>query len=419
MDVRKHAMLSCVLGATIVWYDFVIFGIATALVFKNLFFPDLGFWIAALVYGVGFFARPVGSAVFGYLGDRLGRKPTLVLTLIMTGITTTLVGLMPTFEQIGVWAAVGLFVLRIIQTMALGGEWAATSTIMIEYNLDSQRRGLFSGLLASGLPLATIMGTAVFAALTSFGDNFLLDGGWRIPFLFSVVLLAIGVYARLKVLETPAFQQAQKEEGPGMRELLAQHWKRVLVAIGVYQLGAAFYHGIIFFSVAWMVQHLGASRAAIMDTWFYLTFVYLAFVLFAGWLADRLGPSPLGSLRVYQIVTLAGIFLSVPIFGWVAEGWVLGPFLLGAILIGGGSWAPASALLTEIYPTRIRQFASGVSMNLGGMVGGGLVPLMNTEILSSYNNDITVLGWVFTVLSIIAFVSTFFLIPRSNTVSST
>lgn len=405
-------MLSCVIGATIVWYDFVIFGIATALVFSKLFFPGMGFWIAAMVYGVGFFARPVGGAVFGYLGDRFGRKPTLVATLFLTGLTTIAVGLMPTYADIGIAAAIGLFALRILQTLALGGEWAATSTIMTEYNLKSQNRGLFSGILASGLPLATIMGTSIFALLTGFGDDFFIaQGGWRIPFLLSLVLLAIGVYARLKVLETPAFVESKKDDQP-LWPLLREHWRRIALAVGVYQLGAAFYHGVIFFSVAWMVQHLGQSRADIMNTWFYLTFVYLAFVLFAGWLADRLGPSPVGSLRVYQLVAAASLILSIPIYNWVGAGWAIGPFLFGAILVGGGSWAPAAALLTEIFPTKIRQLASGVSMNVGGMIGGGVVPLISTELLAANNNDITVLGYWFVFLSAVALICTFFLLPR-------
>ena len=191
MNNKTSAFLSCLLGGLICWYDFVIFGMATAMVFGKLFFTDMSFLVPAMVFAVGFATRPIGSVIFGHLGDKFGRKPVLISTLLLTAVCTVGVGLLPTYEQIGIAAPIALVILRILQTIALGGEWAATSTIMTEYNLESNKRGFWAGMLGSTLLLASVIASAMFTLVTSFGPDEFMSWGWRVPFLFSGVLLII------------------------------------------------------------------------------------------------------------------------------------------------------------------------------------------------------------------------------------
>lgn len=408
MDARKYAMISCLIGSIIVWYDFVIFGIATAMVFTKLFFPASGFIMAALVYAVGFFSRPIGSLFFGWLGDKFGRKPTLVASLILTGLVTTAIGLLPTAEAIGAAAGALLFALRFLQTAALGGEWAATATIMTEYNLQSKRRVFFSSLLGLGLPLASIMGTGIFALMTSFGTEAFMAWGWRVPFLLSVVLLVVGVWARLKMLETPEFMQAkqkQKLHTNPLGFLVKNYWKRILVSIGVFQIGPVFYHGAVFFGVSYMVGTLGQARGEIMQTWFYFTFLILAIVVFSGWLGDKLGGGAKGGLALYKISAIIGVIGAYPMFVWLGQGWAIGPFLIGASFVGMITWAGAAAWLTESFPTEVRQIGSGLIMTLGAALAG-IWPIVADLILKT-TGDIMAVFWIYLFSAVISLICVF------------
>lgn len=399
-------LLSAVLGSTICWYDFVIFGIATAMVFSKLFFPDLPFIVPMLVFAVGFFTRPLGSIIFGHLGDKFGRKKTLVTTLMLTASCTVAIGLLPTYAAIGVAAPVLLVLLRILQTIALGGEWAAASTMMAEYNVESPRKGFWGGLLGSGLMIASILASAMFALVTGFGKEEFLDWAWRIPFLSSAILLLVGMYVRLKVLETPAFvdlSEQNKVQKVPVKTVLRDHWGKLALAVGTHTLGGAWYHGIIFFGIGFMVNNLQLPRGELMGIWAQFSYLALAAVVVYGWLGDKIG-----LIRLYQIGALMSLIFAWPIMTWLSQGNLTLPLLVGIVGISMITWAPATPVLTEIFPADVRQTGSGLAMNLSSVLSGGVGPLVATALLG-INNDIRDAVWWYLALTVISLGCSFYL----------
>lgn len=399
---NQHALISCVLGSAITWYDFLIFGIATAVVFQNLFFPGLSFLIPLLVFAVGFMIRPLGAVVYGYLGDRIGRRRVLISTLFLTGISTVIIGLLPTHASIGVWAPIMLILMRVVQTFAFGGEWSATSTMVLENNLKSNHRGFLGSLVSSGLAWGLLLSGAMFGVVSSFGQDFLLAGGWRIPFLFSLVLLIVGVYARLRVLETPEYAKVRSPDANPVRTVLRQHWRTLLPGIGMQQLSGTWFYGISVFGVGWLVAQLGMDRADINLTWFYLTPCVLASILFYGWLGDRIGRQ-----RLYLVGSVLSVMLTYPIFYMLSLGMYVIPVLLGICTVSMLFWAQSSTFLTEVFPTEVRQSGSGIMMTFGGMIAG-FMPVAAQMLQTSGPNLFTV-AHLFMAMSVLALVSCLFL----------
>jgi len=379
---KQLATWSCAVGSVISWYDFVIFGTAAALIFKDLFFPGMSHLLPILVFAVGFIGRPLGSVVFGWLGDRIGRKPTLTMTLLLTGIFTVAIGLLPTYEAIGVTATVLLIALRILQSAALGGEWSSASTMMLEYNIDSKNRGFLGSLISAGFSLASIMSAAIFALITLLPTEDLMSWGWRIPFLLSGVLVAFGIYLRLKLLDTPAFQELKRNNNLSlspMKELFATSWKKILACTGAHQTASAWFFGVTVFGFAWLVNNSVMTRAEISQIWFYFTPIALAAVLFFGWLGDRIG-----RITMYQISAVVGIVLALPMVWALSQGNLVLVLITGVLLMQTMTWSQAPTFFTEIYPAHIRQSGSGVTLQIPSVIGGGVMPLVYSHVSAAY-----------------------------------
>lgn len=417
MNNKTSAFLSCLLGGLICWYDFVIFGMATAMVFGKLFFTDMSFLVPAMVFAVGFATRPIGSVIFGHLGDKFGRKPVLISTLLLTAVCTVGVGLLPTYEQIGIAAPIALVILRILQTIALGGEWAATSTIMTEYNLESNKRGFWAGMLGSTLLLASVIASAMFTLVTSFGPDEFMSWGWRVPFLFSGVLLIIGLWARAKVLETPEYIKAktlQQTESTPIKTLFTDYWRKVVLAIATSQVSGTFYFGILFFGVTYLVNKMSMSRAELSQISLYGFALSLLVVIAYGWIADKLGDSFKGGLRMYQFNAAAGLLAAYPIFYWLSIGNFIGPMLLGVVLISMAGFSAAAVVLTEIFPTKVRQTGSGISFNVAAVFAGGLMPMAAAAILE-YTGSIINVAWLFAASCVISLAASVFVTKNDPT----
>lgn len=379
---KQLATWSCAVGSVISWYDFVIFGTAAALIFKDLFFPGMSHLGPILVFAVGFIGRPLGSVLFGWLGDRIGRKPTLTWTLLLTGIFTVAIGLLPTYESIGIMATALLIVFRILQSAALGGEWSAASTMMLEYNIDSKHRGFFGSLISAGLSLASIMAAAIFALITLLPTEDLMSWGWRVPFLLSAVLVVFGMYLRLKLLDTPAFQDLKRSNSVSispMKDLFATSWKKILACTGAHQTASAWYFGVTVFGFAWLTNNSVMTRAEISQIWLYFTPVALAAVLFFGWLGDRIG-----RVTMYQISAVSGIVLAVPMIWALSQGNLVLVLMMGVLLMQAMTWSQAPTFFTEIYPSHIRQSGSGVTLQIPSVIGGGFMPLVYTQVSAQH-----------------------------------
>ncbi len=269
----RTVMISCIVGTTVEWYDFFLYGVAAGIVFNQLFFPSqdpvVGTLLAFATFAVGFVARPVGGLIFGHIGDRIGRKRTLIMTMLIMGVATFAIGLIPSYASIGVAAPIILIVLRVLQGVAIGGEWGGAVLMAVEY-APPNRRGLFGSLPQMGLALGLILGTGVFALLeTALSDDDFLVWGWRIAFLFSAVLVFVGLYIRLKVLETPAFRKLEEREEkaavPAV-ELFRGRMNRRHIWLGM---GARWVEGVIFnafavFAIAYGVDTVGVTRQTML-----------------------------------------------------------------------------------------------------------------------------------------------------------
>jgi MHS family shikimate/dehydroshikimate transporter-like MFS transporter len=315
----KTVLWASVLGTVVEWYDFLIYGTAAALVFNRLFFPSFapaaGTLAAFGTYAVGFAARPLGGIVFGHFGDRLGRKTMLMLTMMIMGTGTFLIGCLPTFNQIGIWAPLLLIVLRFIQGFGLGGEWGGAVLMVVEH-APPRRRGLYGSLVQIGFPLGVAASTGIFIPLTTLPADDFLTWGWRIPFLLSVVLVAVGLFVRMRLSETPAFQQMRQAEGLARRpmlEVFTRVPRTVLIAIGMKISEVAWVYVLTVFSIVYATTKLGLPRTLILNGIIAGALLELITLPLAGALSDRFGRKP---------IYLTGVALSIasafPVF-WLLD----------------------------------------------------------------------------------------------------
>jgi len=406
MKYNRSAFFSCFLGSFICWYDFFIFAIATAMIFSPQFFPGMSFLIPLMVFAVGFFARPVGSMVFGHLGDRYGRKKILLATLLATATATVVIGLLPSYNQIGVLAPVLLILMRVVQTFAFGAELAATSTIMYEYHAEQKNKGMLGSFLSAALPLATVAASLMFLFANSFGKQEFIEWAWRLPFLFSAVLFLVGFYVRYRLLETPKFTQAKSEkiikQWPVVT-VLKYHWKQLFLAVGISQIGAVWNYTLLIFGFAYLINTLGIPRVTLTETLTWLAAVGVPLMIFFGWLGDRFN-----RLTLYHISIVAGLIMIIPILNWLSVGNFFWPLLLGYLIIGKLGWAQAPTLYAELFPTEVRQTGVGMIYNLAAMIGGGIAPLI-AQMLFDQEKNIMAVGWMLLGFSLLAWVSTLLL----------
>jgi MFS transporter, MHS family, shikimate and dehydroshikimate transport protein len=394
---NKRMLVSCFLGTTIEWYDFLIYGFLAPLVFNRLFFPDLDpliGTIAALgVFAVGFAARPLGGLFFGHFGDRMGRKPIMVTTLIMMGVATTLIGLLPTHAQIGIAAPIILVCLRFAQGFALGGESAAGPLLAME-SAPGHRRGLFAAFVSSGAAAGTVLGSLAALAVGLLPDEQLITWGWRLPFLASAVIFGVGYYVRIKVAESPAFEAALEREQPERVPLFAVLKRRKIPALQVLFCAMAesstFYFTAVF-GLAYGLQTLGIDNSLLLAGVVIGNAIGIVANPLFGSLSDRVGRRPLlgGSYL------LSALFVLLLFFPMLASG--NGLIVVLAMAIPGAILQPMSLAVTgSFYPELFddpKLRLSGVSLGrqFGTILGGGLMPVISASLLALSGGQ---LSWV-------------------------
>ena len=391
----RRAVLSSYLGSVIEYYDFLLYATASAVVFNKVFFSNLDPLVGTVAsfgtLATGYFARPLGGVIFGHFGDRIGRKKMLVLSMTMMGLGSTLIGVLPTYAQIGVWAPILLVALRVVQGVAIGGEWGGAVLMSAEH--ATSRRGLWASFTNAGAPSGVVLSTLVLAASAALtGEQGFLAWGWRIPFLLSLVLLAVGLFVRSRVAETPVFTEAAAEaRGAGptrapLVEVLRRHPRNLLLSIGV-GFGAFIAQGAItIFVISYAVQ-AGFPRPTVLNA-LTLSSVVAVFGII-GWsaLSDRVGRKP---------VVVGGAV------GWAVFAFLLFPMidsrsvalLTLAIVVGQGvvhtAWyGPLAALYTELFSTGSRYTGASLGYQIAGL-GAGIAPVLFATILAGGGSTTTV-----------------------------
>jgi len=408
-DARRVAVASAV-GTTIEWYDFFIYGTAAAVVFGPQFFPQVsavaGTLASFATFAIGFIARPLGGVVMGHFGDRIGRKLTLVWALMLMGASTLAIGLLPPYARIGVWAPILLTTFRFIQGFALGGEWGGAVLLSVEH-APAGRRGLFGSVVALGLPAGIVLSNAVFLIVSaSLTPEQFSAWGWRIPFVASVVLVAVGVFVRLRVAESPEFADVLRTGAARRRpivDVLRTDASRVLLAAGSYiGISGAGYVLLVYF-VTYATRQIGVP---LTTTLLLIVIASIAgapgIVLFAHW-SDRVG-----RLRVMRWGLGAIILWSLAFFPLADTRSVplIGLALAGMLILQGAYLGPQPAVFSELFPPATRYSGASLSLTLGTVAGGALAPFIATT-LFSMTGDSSLVTLYLTGLATVAFLCSF------------
>jgi len=385
----RHIVLASVLGTTVEWYDFLIYGVGAALVFNKLFFPSFDPLVGTLAafgsYAVGFVARPLGGAIFGHYGDRLGRKAMLTLTMIIMGGGTFLIGLLPTYEQIGIFAPVLLILLRLLQGIGIGGEWGGAVLMVIESG-DPKRRGFLGSLVQVGFPLGMVLATIVFAAVAKLPESDFLAWGWRVPFLISFLLVGVGMFVRLKLVETPKFRELQNHDEVAempIFDVLRRDWKNFLIAVGLKLTEVAWVYILTVFIVFYAASRLGLSRSIILDAVLYAALLELITIPLFGILSDRIGRKPM-----YAAGAILSAFLAFPLFMLLDTKDTLTITLTIAVVMSlthGLMFGPQAAFLPELFGTKVRYSGASLGCQVSAAISGGFAPLIATGLLTWEN----------------------------------
>ncbi|SFS73959.1 MFS transporter [Saccharopolyspora flava] len=411
----RRVALASLIGTTIEWYDFFIYGTAAALVFNQLFFPEfdpvVGTVAAFATFAVGFIARPIGGVLFAHYGDKLGRKPMLIASLMLMGFATLLMGLLPTYATIGVWAPILLTLLRFAQGIGVGGEWGGAALMAVEHAPEG-KRGFYGSWPQVGVPAGLLLGNLTFTVLSAtVSDEAFMAWGWRIPFLCSALLIVVGFAIRLKISESPVFEQAvqrqerERAERMPVVEVLRRHPKTILLAAGSFlATNATFYVGTTWI-VSYTTKTLDYERTTILSANALLAAIDIPLMMAFGVLSDRIGRRgmALGGMLMLAVFAVPWIML--------VDTGVIGLFLLAGIVVQAcrtAVYGPQSAFFSELFSTRLRYSGASLAYQIAAILGGGIAPMICTALFAATGSSLSIAGYV-VVLCLISFVSTYLL----------
>jgi metabolite-proton symporter len=402
--VRTKTPIARVVGASLVgttveWYDFFLYGVAASVVFGDLFFPKgeqlTGTLLSFATFAVGFFARPIGGVVFGHFGDRLGRKNLLVLSLLMMGLATFAIGLLPTYAQVGALAPILLTVLRLIQGFALGGEWGGAVLIVSEHG-DPARRGFWASWPQAGAPAGQLLANGVLAGLAAFQSEAAFDSwGWRIPFLLSAVLVLVGLWVRLRIEESPLFRQAREKQQPTDRmpfvEVITQYPREILTAMGARMAENVSYYIFTIVIATYAKEQLGLGKSFALNAVLIAAAVHFCAIPLWGALSDRIGRRPVylfgaAGVGIWAFVFIA--FVNTKNFALATLAVTIGLVLHGAM------YGPQASFFTELFGTRVRYSGVSVGYQLASIVAGGLAPFIAVALLKAYDSGYAIAIYV-------------------------
>ena len=403
------------MGTTIEWYDFFIYAQAAALVLAPLFFAPMGETGAQIAswasLGISFLVRPLGAIIAGHIGDRFGRKVVLVFTLVGMGAATALIGLLPTYAVIGFWAPVLLILLRLVQGFSAGGEWGGAALMSVEH-APVGKRGFFGSYPQIGVPLGMIMATLFMFGLSTFmSDEQFLEWGWRVPFLFSVVLIVVGYWIRRSVEESPVFKEMQNlkaEASAPLGELFRGHTKEVILAALIFAANNAAGYLVIAFFSSYGVKALGMERTETLVAALVGGVGWLVFTMFGGWISDKIG-----RVLTFQIGYGIIVLWAIPMW-FLLDTANLVLFTLAVVILTiglGPSYGPQSALYAEMFPAKVRFSGVSIGYALGSIIGGAFAPLIAQLLLDNTGKSWTI-GVYIAVLALISLIAVS-MVPKS------
>jgi len=413
----RRAVIASTVGTTIEWYDFFLYSTVTGLAFAQLYFPKsdplVGTLQAFAIYAVGFAARPVGAAIFGHFGDRIGRKSTLIATLLLMGIATFLVAFVPTYEQIGIWGAVLLTVLRFIQGVGVGGEWGGSVLMSMEWTKTNAHRGFVASWPQFGVPAGLFLANLTVLAFSEISGAKFLVWGWRIPFILSIVLVAIGLYIRLNILETPVFRRLVSEnkiERTPMLEVIKRQPRDILLSALARMGEQAPFYLYTAFVFTYGTKVLGASRELLLTA--VLTASVLAFftIPFSGYLSDRIGRK-----RMYMIGAAGtGVFGFVyfALLNTALPGWIFLAIIL-SLVPHNMMYGPQAALIAESFTGRLRYSGASLGYQLASVIAGGPAPLIAAWLFAQYGSGYAIAAYIL-LCAILSLISTAMLKDYTN-----
>ena len=408
---NKKVLIASLTGSAIEWFDYFLYGTAAALVFNKIFFPMvdpvIGLILSYLSFSLTFFIRPIGGVLFAHIGDRIGRKKTLVLTLSLMGGATVMIGLLPTYEMIGLWAPALLILMRIIQGMGIGGEWGGALLLAYEY-APEKRKGFFGSIPQAGVTIGMLMATFIVSLMTLFSEEEFLSWGWRIPFLLSSVLVLLGLWIRKDIDETPDFQKVkasgQVAKAP-LRDTLKHHWREVLIAAGLKVVETAPFYIFSTFVVSYATSTLTYQKSQALEAVTLGALVATIMIPLMGLLSDKVGRQ-----RMYAISVFVLDLFIVPWFMLLNTGTTWG-IVLATVIAFGVLWAPVTAVLgtlcSEIFSANVRYTGITLGYQLGAALAGGTAPLIATGLLAKYDGDWVPVAWYLAVTVTISLIAIF------------
>ena len=382
----RRAIIAATIGTTIEWYDFFLYSTITGLVFGKLFFPEseplVGTLQAFLIYAVGFIARPVGAAIFGHYGDRIGRKSTLVATLILMGVATFLIGLVPTYADIGLWGADLLTLLRFVQGVGVGGEWGGSVLLAMEWAKTNAHRGFIASWPQFGVPAGLFLANLAVLAVSAMSGEAFMSWGWRIPFLISILLVAVGIYIRLGIMESPTFARIATEEkrvaAPAL-EVICRHPREIILSALLRMAEQAPFYIFTAFVFSYGSTNLGASRDTLLTGVLIASGLSFISVPLFGHLSDRIGRR-----KMYMIgAATMGVF-GFAYIGLLNSGSMT--LILIAIILSliphDMMYGPQAALIAEGFPPHLRYSGASLGYQLASVIAGGPAPIIATALLA-------------------------------------
>ncbi|MGF6290599.1 MFS transporter [Paraburkholderia youngii] len=395
----RRAVIASTIGTTIEWYDFFLYSTVTGLVFAKLFFPEsdplVGTLQAFLIYAVGFIARPVGAAIFGHYGDRIGRKATLIVTLLLMGVATFAVGFVPTYASIGIWGAIALTALRFIQGVGVGGEWGGSVLMSMEWARTNKHRGFVASWPQFGVPAGLFLANLVVLATSQISGSAFLAWGWRVPFFLSIALVAIGLYIRLSILETPIFAKLLAErriEKAPMREVLRRQPKDILLSALARMAEQAPFYIFTAFIFTYGVMSLGVTRDLLLTAVLAASVLEFFTIPLFGHVSDLIGRR-----RMYVIGAAAvGLFGFLYFFmvGTHNPGWIFAAIVL-SLVPHAMMYGPQAALIAESFTGRLRYSGASMGYQLASVIAGGPAPLIATALYAYFHSGFAVAWYVF------------------------
>ncbi|WP_198079422.1 MFS transporter [Acinetobacter calcoaceticus] len=413
---KTRVLFASLVGTTIEFFDFYIYATAAVLIFPHLFFPASSGSAAVLqslaTFAIAFIARPIGAALFGHLGDRIGRKATLVAALLTMGISTVCIGLLPTYAQIGLAAPLLLALCRLGQGLGLGGEWSGAVLLATE-NAPEGKRAWYGMFPQLGAPIGFILATGSFLLLgAAIPEHAFMQWGWRIPFIASAVLVIVGLYIRLKLHETPAFQKVldkQKEVNIPFKEVLTKHTgKLVLGTIAAICTFVVFYLTTVF-ALNWGTTKLGYARGEFLELQLFATLCFAAFIPLSAILAEKFGRKAT-SIGVCIAAAIFGLFFSSMLES--GNTLIVFLFLCTGLSIMGLTYGPIGTVLSELFPTSVRYTGSALTFNLAGIFGASFAPLIATKLAETYG--LYAVGYYLTAASLLSLIAFLFIRETKN-----